>query len=105
MKVSSVKLYSAMQNAHFSRYLNDLLIQIHLDLKSRVIGATGDNCSSKVDLLQTSQVPVIWPPAIFCYCIRRVSNAVLSPGCAMLYYMIDAGLFFHPQLIPHREHS
>jgi len=41
-----------------------ILIQIYLDLKARVTWATNDDCSSKVDLLLTSQVPVIWRPAI-----------------------------------------
>jgi hypothetical protein len=30
---------------------------------------------------------------------------VLSSGCAMSYYMLDAKLFLLPQHIPHREHS
>ena len=59
--------------------LNDFLIQIHLDLKARVIWATCDNCSSKIDLLLTSHRIVIRHMAnhysmaslILFYCIRK----------------------------------
>jgi hypothetical protein len=30
---------------------------------------------------------------------------MLPSGCDMLYYMLEAQLCFHPQLVPHRENT